>query len=104
MAALGAGEAEGTLNRYVLRAPFDGVIVEKHIAQGEAVKEDANVLLLSDLSSVWVEIVVTPKDLELIRVGEIVKITSAANDTSATGKVSYVGNLLGNKRAPQKRA
>jgi cobalt-zinc-cadmium efflux system membrane fusion protein len=43
LAALGAGEAEGALNRYVLRAPFDGVIVEKHIAQGEAVKEDANV-------------------------------------------------------------
>lgn len=95
LAALGAGEAEGALNRYVLRAPFDGVILEKHIAQGEAVKEDANVFLLSDLSSVWVEVVVTPKDLELVRVGESVKITSAANDTSATGKVSYVGNLLG---------
>lgn len=95
LAALGAGEAEGALNRYVLRAPFDGVIVEKHIAQGEAVKEDANVFLLSDLSSVWVEVVVTPKDLELVRVGESVKITSAANDTSANGKVSYVGNLLG---------
>lgn len=95
LAALGAGEADGALNRYVLRAPFDGVILEKHIAQGEAVKEDANVFLLSDLSSVWVEIVVTPKDLELVRVGETVKITSAANDTSATGKVSYVGNLLG---------
>ncbi|ELX08356.1 cobalt-zinc-cadmium resistance protein CzcB [Janthinobacterium sp. HH01] len=95
LSALGAGEAEGALNRYVLRAPFNGVIVEKHIAQGEAVKEDANVFLLSDLASVWVEVVVTPKDLELVRVGETVKITSAANDTSATGKVSYVGNLLG---------
>ena len=95
MSALGACEAEGSLNRYVLRAPFSGVIVEKHIAQGEAVKEDANVFLLSDLASVWVEVVVTPKDLELVRVGETVKITSAANDTSATGKVSYVGNLLG---------
>ncbi|MBK1891928.1 efflux RND transporter periplasmic adaptor subunit [Undibacterium sp. 14-3-2] len=95
LAALGAGEAEGALNRYVLRAPFDGVILEKHIAQGEAVKEDANVFLLSDLSSVWVEVVVTPKDLELVRVGETVKIISAANETSATGKVSYVGNLLG---------
>jgi cobalt-zinc-cadmium efflux system membrane fusion protein len=95
LSALGAGEADGALNRYVLRAPFDGVVVEKHIAQGEAVKEDANVFLLSDLSSVWVEIVVTPKDLETVRVGETVKITSAANDTSATGKVSYVGNLLG---------
>lgn len=95
LAALGAGESEGALNRYVLRAPFDGVILEKHITQGEAVKEDANVFLLSNLSSVWVEVVVTPKDLELVRVGETVTITSAANDTAATGKVSYVGNLLG---------
>ena len=95
LSALGAGETEGALNRYVLRAPFSGEILEKHIAQGEAVKEDANVFLLSDLSSVWVEIVVTPKDLESVRVGETVRITSAANDTSSTGKVSYVGNLLG---------
>lgn len=95
LSALGAGETEGALNRYVLRAPFSGEILEKHIAQGEAVKEDANVFLLSDLSSVWVEIVVTPKDLEAVRVGETVKITSSANDTSTTGKVSYVGNLLG---------
>lgn len=95
LSALGAGDSDGALNRYVLRAPFNGVVVEKHIAQGEAVKEDANVFLLSDLSSVWVEIVVTPKDLETVRVGETVRITSAANDTSATGKVSYVGNLLG---------
>lgn len=95
LSALGAGDTDGAINRYVLRAPFNGVVVEKHIAQGEAVKEDANVFLLSDLSSVWVEIVVTPKDLETVRVGETVRITSAANDTSATGKVSYVGNLLG---------
>lgn len=95
LSALGAGETDGALNRYVLRAPFSGEILEKHIAQGEAVKEDANVFLLSDLSSVWVEIVVTPKDLESVRVGETVKITSSANDTSTTGKVSYVGNLLG---------
>lgn len=97
LSALGAADvgADGALSRYVLRAPFNGVIVEKHIALGEAVKEDANVFLLSDLSSVWVEIVVTPRDLEKVRVGETVRITSAANDTTATGKVSYVGNLLG---------
>jgi len=95
LSALGAGETDGALNRYVLRAPFDGVVVEKHIAQGEAVKEDANVFLLSDLSSVWVEVVLTPGDLDAVRVGEAVTIASSANDTRATGKVGYVGNLLG---------
>jgi cobalt-zinc-cadmium efflux system membrane fusion protein len=39
LAALGAGEFDGALNRYVLRAPFDGVIVEKHITQGKQSKK-----------------------------------------------------------------
>ncbi|GAB2841028.1 hypothetical protein GCM10027277_05020 [Pseudoduganella ginsengisoli] len=95
LTALGAEAANGALNRYVLRAPFDGVVVEKHIAQGEAVKEDANVFLLSDLSSVWVEINVTAADIEALRVGGTVDIQSGSTSSSTSGKVSYVGNLLG---------
>lgn len=95
LAALGAADSEATLNRYVLRAPFDGVIVDKHIAQGEAVKDDANVFLLTDLSSVWVEVAVTPTDLEHVRVGALATVKSTAGGYSASGRVSYVGNLLG---------
>ena len=95
LSALGANGSSGPLNQFVLRAPFDGVVVEKHITQGEMVKEDTNVFLLSDLSTVWVNIVVTAKDLESIRVGEVATVQSTASDSSATGKVSYVGALLG---------
>jgi len=95
LTALGADVSEGALNRYVLRAPFDSVVVEKHITQGEAVKEDANVFLLSDLSSVWVEVVVAAGDIEAVRVGAAVEIKSGSTGSSAIGKVSYVGNLLG---------
>lgn len=95
LTALGADLPAGALNRFVLRAPFDGAVVEKHLAQGEAVKEDANVFLISDLSTVWVEIVVTAKDLESVRVGQPVTIRSSAGSASVTGKLSYVGNLLG---------
>ena len=95
LSALGVGSGTGALNRYELRAPFDGVIVEKHISLGEALKEDANVFLLSDLSHVWVDIVVTPKDLNVVRVGETATVKAAAADLSATGKVTYVGALVG---------
>jgi cobalt-zinc-cadmium efflux system membrane fusion protein len=95
LTALGAGSSSGALNRYVLRAPFNAVVIEKHLAQGEAVKEDTNAFVLSDLSKVWVQIVVSPKDLETIRVGQTVTIRSSAGGESVTGKVSYVGNLLG---------
>jgi cobalt-zinc-cadmium efflux system membrane fusion protein len=95
LSALGVTAGNGALNRYELRAPFDGVIVEKHISLGEAVKEDANVFLLSDLSRVWVDVVVAPKDLGVVRVGETATVKAAAADLSATGKVSYVGALVG---------
>lgn len=95
LAALGAASADGPLNRYVLRAPFDAMVVEKHIAQGESLKEDANVFLLSDLSTVWVEVVISAQDLEAVRVGMPVTVRATAASTAAEGKVSYVGALLG---------
>jgi len=95
LSALGVTLTSGGLNRYELRAPFDGVIVEKHISLGEAVKEDANVFLLSDLSRVWVNVIVTPKDLGFVRVGENAIVKATAADLSATGKVTYVGALVG---------
>lgn len=95
LSALGVSSGKAPLNRYELRAPFDGVIVEKHISLGEAVKEDANVFLLSDLSHVWVDVIVTPKDLGVVRVGEKATVKAAATDLSAIGKITYVGSLVG---------
>ena len=84
-----------TLNRYEIRAPFDGMVVEKHVALGEAVKEDASIFTISDLSSVWAEIIVSAKDLNVVQVGKKVTIKATALDSVASGTVSYVGALLG---------
>jgi len=96
LAAIGADTtAKGDLNRFEIRAPFDGMVVEKHISLGEAVKEDAPVFTLSDLSTVWAEIAVPARDLNRIRVGEKVLVKADAFDSSASGTVAYVGSLLG---------
>ena len=87
--------ASAGLNRYTLRAPFDGIVVEKHLALGEAVKEDTNVFTISDLSQVWAELSVSAKDLQHVRVGESVVIKASAFDATASGKISYVGALFG---------
>ena len=71
------------------------MVVEKHIALGEAVKEDASIFTISDLSSVWAEIVVSAKDLNIVRVGEKVVVKATAFDSRAEGSISYVGALLG---------
>lgn len=94
--ALGAtSSGAGSLSRFEVRAPFDGAIVEKHITLGETVKEDANIFVMSDLSTVWANIVVPAKDIEKVRVGATAVVTTASSETKASGKVSYVGALIG---------
>lgn len=95
--ALGAAPAgpASDLARYALRAPFDGLVVEKHIALGESVKEDANVFTVSDLATVWAQINVTASQLPLVRVGEPALVKATGFQREASGQVSYVGALLG---------
>jgi cobalt-zinc-cadmium efflux system membrane fusion protein len=94
--ALGASASSaGGLNSYEIRAPFNGMVMEKHLSLGEAVKEDASIFTISDLSTVWAEVSVPAKDLNTIRVGEKVTVNATAFDAKAAGTVAYVGSLIG---------
>lgn len=94
--ALGSSPSHaGSLNSYELRAPFDGVVVEKHISLGQSVKEDTVLFAVSDLSTVWAEVAVPASDLNAVRVGEGVTVKASAFDAKVAGKISYIGSLLG---------
>ena len=96
LSVLGAGAAAGAqLNQLELRAPFEGVVMEKHLALGEAIKEDANVFTISDLSTVWGDFAVPSQDLNRVRVGENAIVRASAFEAQASGKIIYVGALLG---------
>ncbi|NBF12485.1 efflux RND transporter periplasmic adaptor subunit [Pseudomonas sp. Fl4BN1] len=82
-------------NRYEMRAPFDGVVVEKHLSVGEVVSETSAAFTLSDLSQVWVTFGVFPKDLNKVQVGKPVTVHSTELGTQVQGRVAYVGSLLG---------
>jgi cobalt-zinc-cadmium efflux system membrane fusion protein len=86
-----------SFTRYQITAPFDGTVIEKHIVLGEVIKDDAKVYLVADLSSVWVNISVYQKDLAVIRKGLPVVISAGHGIADATGTISYVGPLLGEK-------
>lgn len=83
------------LTRYEIRAPLDGVVTEKHLAVGEAVKEDASIFTIADLSTVWAEMTIYPKDLAAVKLGQKVIVRVSALNAEAEGRVSYVGSLIG---------
>jgi len=81
--------------RYEVIAPFDGVIIEKHVALGEVQKEDAESFRIADLNSVWVILGVYQKEIPSIRVGQSVLISAGHGIPDMEGEISYIGPLVG---------
>lgn len=91
---LAAGD-DRNLTHYTIRAPFDGLVIKKHLSSGEWVKEDAEIYLIADLSSVWVDIIVYARDLNSVHIGQKAYVKTDGADPEAAGEVSYVGPLVG---------
>lgn len=98
LSAIGAGAGSGGMggsSRYELRAPLAGIVVEKHLTVGESVTESTASFTVSDLRSVWAEISVASHQLPFVRVGAPASVRATAFDSSAEGKIAYVGALIG---------
>jgi membrane fusion protein, heavy metal efflux system len=85
----------GSLNRFELHAPYDGLVVERNLSVGEAVKEDTPIFTISDLSTVWAEVHIPAKDLPHVRMGDKVTLRATAFDAQTTGTVAFIGALVG---------
>jgi cobalt-zinc-cadmium efflux system membrane fusion protein len=83
--------------QYELKAPIDGMVIQKHITSGEAVKGDDNIFLLANLSDVWVNIAVLEKDLKSVRLGQKVKVVLKNLDLEGSGILSYLGSVIEEK-------
>jgi cobalt-zinc-cadmium efflux system membrane fusion protein len=86
-------ESNESMSQYTLRAPMSGWIIEKHIANGEFVSEEQSIYVIADLSDVWVNLAVYPKDAQHIELGQHVNLESIAGDLRADGVISYIGRV-----------
>ena len=85
-----AGEVD---NRVVIRAPLSGTIVDRKVGPGQYIRQEASdpLVLISDLSSLWVLAEVYESFLSKIHVGAPVTISVAANpDRTFPAHVSFI--------------
>ncbi len=83
------------LTWYPIRSPFDGTIIDKHITLGEVVSDAADIFVVADLNTVWVDLHVYPKDLIKVKKGQKVIISAGQTMPDAEGVISYVGPVVG---------
>ena len=82
------------LTSYDLVAGFSGIVIDKHIAAGEAVSRDTEAFIVADLSTVWVEIHVYQKALARVRVGQSVSLDSDDASVRTDGVISYITPVI----------
>ncbi|MFC1539609.1 efflux RND transporter periplasmic adaptor subunit [Candidatus Latescibacterota bacterium] len=85
---------EISLTKYEITAPFDGIVIEKHISIGEAVAEDSDAFRIADLSNVWVNLTIYQKDLGSVNTGQPVVINAQEQGLSAQGNISYISPII----------
>lgn len=92
------GVRKGRLdNRFVLHAPIAGTITESSISLGMEVRPDltAPLFVISDLSSLWLQMDIFEKDIGLIHKGAHVLVqVPAYPGESFQATVSYIGQVV----------
>lgn len=88
-------ESNESLALYEVSSLIAGTIIEKHITLGEFVRDDADVFIVADLSTIWVNITVYSRDLNRIQVGQRVEVTAVGDGPSGSGSIDYIGAALG---------
>ena len=80
---------------FPLYSPISGTVVERTGNVGATVGTDANIFKIMDLSSVWIDANVFEKDLERVRVGQLVNVkVPAFPETTFTGHVILISTTV----------
>lgn len=82
-------ESNESLRSYPVVAPLSGVVTERNANPGEQAGENA-LFTVADLSTVWVELALFPRDVSKVRVGQSVRVKGADTTLAADGNVVYV--------------
>lgn len=98
VAALAAsGQSSTALQRYNIRSPVAGRIVERMVDLGSPVGGEGQakeLYAIADLSSVWVELTVSTSDLPQIREGQTVTISASGTEKRSQGQIVFTSPLL----------
>lgn len=82
-------ESNESLRTYAVTAPLAGVITERNANTGEQAG-DKRLFTVADLSTVWVELSLFPRDRARVRVGQKVHVRSTDAGSSGEGQVVYM--------------
>ncbi len=77
-----------------LMAPFDGTVIERDAVVGDLVTVGDRMFTVADLSTLWVTLAVSERDVASLRVGQTVEIRSTTLDREIDGEITWISSRL----------
>jgi cobalt-zinc-cadmium efflux system membrane fusion protein len=77
-----------------LVAPFGGTVIERDAVVGNVVAMGDPMFSVADLSTMWVSLAVSERDVGRLRLGQRVEIRSQALDRDITGEITWISNQI----------
>lgn len=82
-------ESNESLKEYEVRAPVDGRVLERNISTG-SVAGNSNLFTIANLSDVWAELHVFPRDLGKVNAGQMVTLHSEEGDQEVEAPITML--------------
>jgi membrane fusion protein, heavy metal efflux system len=98
---LNTARSETIQTEALIKAPRSGVIIKKNITVGDMVTPDIILYEVADLSTVWLNMAIYPKDYTTIHLGQVVTFTSdTLPNIPFTGTVDYLPPATSTAQSP----
>ncbi len=77
--------------RMIIRSPFRGHVLEKHVIEGQMVRSGERLFKVADLSTVWIEPAIFEQDIAVVREGQTVEVSfDALPGHTSRGQITFV--------------
>ncbi len=87
-------ESDESLAPFEVRTMIGGTVIGKHVTLGEAISRDRDIFVIADLSAVWVDLTVYPRDLGHVDIGQNAEILSGNSAGPAAAEIVYVAPVV----------
>lgn len=82
--------ADMPIHEFELLADYDGVITHKMVNTGDHLHEGGGLMHITDLSQVWVVFEVYEKDIDQVKLNDVIRFNSPAIGQEIEAKVSFI--------------
>ena len=86
-----------TANLLPVRAPFDGIVVERKVVNGEVVDPNWTLFVVADVKQMWLTLDVRQEDIKYVSLGQEVEFQGDGDGIEAKGTISWISTSADEK-------